>query len=189
MSTPTTSGAPTLERVESGRITRAGTAATRLAPEFEGVFGTETIDRFLHSSFEQFALRDTVVKFLPLMAERFARQRLRALAKVEGLHDDGNWPCRARNISCRNCSGSPRCPAVDRFASAKPVPLDGSSPPVELTPSTEPRHAAAGCASWPQNRQWPSDNLSATMMRPINTLSSMVRVRAAPVSLALRTAA
>ena len=29
-------------------------------------------------------------KFLPLMAERFARQRLRALAKIEGLHDDGS---------------------------------------------------------------------------------------------------
>ena len=65
------------------------TAATRLATEFEGVFGTETIQRFLHSSFDQFALRATVVKFLPLMAERLARQRLRALAKVEGLHDDG----------------------------------------------------------------------------------------------------
>ena len=65
------------------------TAATRLATEFEGFFGTETIERFLHSSFDQFALRATVVKFLPLMAERFARQRLRALAKVEGLHDDG----------------------------------------------------------------------------------------------------
>ena len=64
-------------------------AATRLTTEFEGVFGTETIERFLHSSFDQFALRATVVKFLPLMAERFARQRLRALAKVEGLHDDG----------------------------------------------------------------------------------------------------
>ena len=65
------------------------TAATRLAMDFEGVFGTETIEQFLHSSFDQFALRATVVKFLPLMAERFARQRLRALAKVEGLHDDG----------------------------------------------------------------------------------------------------
>ena len=64
-------------------------AATRLADEFDGVFGAETIERFLHSSFDQFADRATVVKFLPLMAERFARQRLRALAKVEGLHDDG----------------------------------------------------------------------------------------------------
>ena len=33
--------------------------------------------------------RATVGKFLPLMAERLARQRLRALAKIEGLHDDG----------------------------------------------------------------------------------------------------
>jgi protein-tyrosine-phosphatase len=65
------------------------TAATRLARDFEGIYGTETIDRFLHSSFDQFASRATVTKFLPLMAERFARQRLRALAKVEGLRDDG----------------------------------------------------------------------------------------------------
>jgi protein-tyrosine-phosphatase len=65
------------------------TAAARLAEDFDGVFGVETIERFLHSSFDQFAVRASVSKFLPLMAERFARQRLRALAKVEGLHDDG----------------------------------------------------------------------------------------------------
>ena len=64
-------------------------AATRLSTDFEGIFGAETIERFLHTSFDQFAGRATVAHFLPLMAERFARQRLRALAKVEGLHDDG----------------------------------------------------------------------------------------------------
>ncbi|WP_088319277.1 arsenate reductase ArsC [Kineosporia sp. R_H_3] len=64
-------------------------AAGRLADDFTGVFGTETIERFLHSSFDQFAGRATVPQFLPLIAERFARQRLRALAKIEGLHDDG----------------------------------------------------------------------------------------------------
>ncbi len=64
-------------------------AATRLADEFEGIFGAETIERFLNSSFDQFATSATVARFLPLLAERFARQRLRALAKVEGLHDDG----------------------------------------------------------------------------------------------------
>ena len=64
-------------------------AAIRLSDEFRAVFGPETIERFLHTSFDQFADRATVVTFLPLMAERFARQRLRALAKVEGLHDDG----------------------------------------------------------------------------------------------------
>ena len=65
------------------------TAASHLAREFDGIFGVETIERFLHSSYDQFAGRSTVANFLPLLAERFARQRLRALAKVEGLHDDG----------------------------------------------------------------------------------------------------
>ena len=37
------------------------TAATRLAAEFQGIFGTETIERFLHSSFDQFAAHATVV--------------------------------------------------------------------------------------------------------------------------------
>ncbi len=65
------------------------TAATRLARDFGGIFGAETIERFLHSSFDQFATSAAVTRFLPLLAERFAKQRLQALAKVEGLHSDG----------------------------------------------------------------------------------------------------
>jgi protein-tyrosine-phosphatase len=65
------------------------TAATRLEREFDGVFGVETIERFLHSSYDQFAGRATVPNFLPLLAERFARQRLNALARVEGKITDG----------------------------------------------------------------------------------------------------
>ena len=64
-------------------------AAKQLAVEFEGAFGEETIERFLHTSYERFAGRATVVNFLPLLAERFARQRLRALARVEGKVQDG----------------------------------------------------------------------------------------------------
>jgi arsenate reductase len=64
-------------------------AAERLHREFDGVFGTETIELFLSTSYEQFADGARVITFLPLMAERFARQRLRALAKVEGRIDDG----------------------------------------------------------------------------------------------------
>ncbi len=64
------------------------TAATNLAREFAETFGSETIERFLHSSYDEFAGRAKVVNFLPLLAERFARQRLRALAKVEGLSYD-----------------------------------------------------------------------------------------------------
>lgn len=65
------------------------TSAVRLARDFDGTFGAETIERFLHSSYDQFAGNAVVLNFLPLLAERFARQRLRALAKVEGKHDDG----------------------------------------------------------------------------------------------------
>lgn len=65
------------------------TATTRLAKEFDGTFNAETIERFLHSSYDQFAGKATMVNFLPLLAERFARQRLQAMAKVEGRGADG----------------------------------------------------------------------------------------------------
>ncbi len=64
-------------------------AAAHLAAEFTGVFGAATIERFLFSSYDQFAGRATVLNFLPLLAERFARQRLTALARVEGHVQDG----------------------------------------------------------------------------------------------------
>jgi arsenate reductase (thioredoxin) len=63
------------------------TAASHLRQEFDGILGEETIERFLHSSYDQFADRASVPNFLPLLAERFARQRLRALVRVEGHHD------------------------------------------------------------------------------------------------------
>jgi arsenate reductase (thioredoxin) len=65
------------------------TAATNLAREFDGTFGPETIERFLHTSYDEFADRAAVTNYLPLLAERFARERLRALAKVEGKGGTG----------------------------------------------------------------------------------------------------
>lgn len=64
------------------------TAAARLMRDFEGTFNQETIERFLYSSYDDFAGRATIHTWLPLLAERFARQRLQALAKVEGKSDD-----------------------------------------------------------------------------------------------------
>lgn len=65
------------------------TAATRLASDFDGIYGPETIERFLHTSYDQFATTGSIPNYLPLLAERFARQRLHALARVEGHHRDG----------------------------------------------------------------------------------------------------
>jgi protein-tyrosine-phosphatase len=58
-------------------------AAGMLTDEFAGVFGPETIERYLAESL--LALQAARIKnFVPLFSERFARQRLRALARVEG---------------------------------------------------------------------------------------------------------
>jgi protein-tyrosine-phosphatase len=64
-------------------------AAKNLAAEFSGTFGVETIEQFLVSSYDQFAANARIPTYLPLMAERFARQRLKALAKVEGKSGTG----------------------------------------------------------------------------------------------------
>jgi protein-tyrosine-phosphatase len=63
-------------------------ASTRLQQQFDGVFGTQTIERFLYSSYDEFAGRLTVLTWLPLLAEKFARQRLEALEMVEGKSDN-----------------------------------------------------------------------------------------------------
>jgi arsenate reductase len=61
-----------------------GTIVTRLTPEFEGVFASETLERWVAESWEQLSGTAKVRAFLPVLAERFARERLRAVATVEG---------------------------------------------------------------------------------------------------------
>ena len=63
------------------------TVRTQLQDEFAGVFGPETIERFLTDSLDQLLPQARITTFTPIFAERFARDRLRALAKIEGrLH-------------------------------------------------------------------------------------------------------
>jgi arsenate reductase len=80
---------PDLDELSPDQRLALRTAAKNLKQEFDGTFGVETIELFLQTSYDQFAERARFTNFLPLMAERFARQRLTALAKVEGKHDDG----------------------------------------------------------------------------------------------------
>lgn len=64
-------------------------AGERLAEEYRGVYGAPTVDAFLLASYDDLAATATLPHFLPLLAERFARQRLQALARVEGKAHDG----------------------------------------------------------------------------------------------------
>jgi protein-tyrosine-phosphatase len=79
---------PDLDSLSPDQRLALKTAAKVLHTEFSGTFGVETIDLFLQTSYDQFANRARFNNFLPLMAERFARQRLTALARVEGRHAD-----------------------------------------------------------------------------------------------------
>jgi arsenate reductase (thioredoxin) len=55
-----------------------------LAREFSGTFGRQTIERYVVDTWAQF--HDARIRtYVPALAERFARERLRALAQVEGL--------------------------------------------------------------------------------------------------------
>jgi arsenate reductase (thioredoxin) len=58
-------------------------AAARLAGEFEGVFSRETITRYMAESQELLG-EARINVFVPVLAHRFARERLKALAQAEG---------------------------------------------------------------------------------------------------------
>ncbi len=58
-------------------------AAGALADEFAGVFSLETIERYIAESLD--LLGDARINvFVPVLAHRFARERLRALGQAEG---------------------------------------------------------------------------------------------------------
>jgi arsenate reductase (thioredoxin) len=58
-------------------------AADALAREFTGVFSRETIERYIADSLDR--LGDARINvFVPVLAHRFARERLRALGQAEG---------------------------------------------------------------------------------------------------------
>jgi arsenate reductase len=56
-----------------------------LANEFAGVFNRETIERYVQDSLDKLERTSKVPQFIPLLAERFSRERLRSLAQSSGL--------------------------------------------------------------------------------------------------------
>jgi arsenate reductase (thioredoxin) len=56
-----------------------------LAQEFTGVFNRETIERCVQDSLDRLERTSKVPQFIPLLAERFSRERLQSLAHSSGL--------------------------------------------------------------------------------------------------------
>jgi len=61
-------------------------AASRLADEFSGIFSQETIARYMAESTDLLGEAKINV-FVPVLAHRFTRERLKALAQAEGMVD------------------------------------------------------------------------------------------------------
>ena len=59
-------------------------AASALKDEFAGIFSEETIARYIGDSLDRLG-NSRINVFVPVLAHRFARERLRALAQAEGL--------------------------------------------------------------------------------------------------------
>ena len=105
------------------------------ATEFDDVFGEEAIELFLATSYDQFADRAKFNHFLPLMAERFVRQRLKALAKIERKAADG--------LPTLSCSSAPTTQGAARW------PWDGSNDWLATEPWPGPAAPNRGSKSTP----------------------------------------
>ena len=70
-----------LDPITRQRVERAADA---LQEEFAGTFGRETIARYIAESADLLG-NSAVSAFVPLLAHRFARERLKALGQAEGL--------------------------------------------------------------------------------------------------------
>jgi protein-tyrosine-phosphatase len=120
------------------------TAAQDLHTEFRGIFGTETIEALLHSSYNELAAKATVTQWLVVGAERFARQRLQALAH----HRDatpGKVP--AVLFLCVHNAGRSQMALgwFNRLAAGRVIAWSGGSEPVDrVDPSVIAAMAEAG---------------------------------------------
>jgi arsenate reductase (thioredoxin) len=73
--------AQTLDPVTQHHVRQAANA---LADEFAGVFSRETIERYISESLDLLG-EARINVFVPVLAHRFARERLRALGQYQGL--------------------------------------------------------------------------------------------------------
>jgi arsenate reductase (thioredoxin) len=71
------------ENATDGDRLQIAQATNRLAREFDGTFPPETVERYLLDSHARFDRTARVSNWIPILAERLTRDRLRALARLE----------------------------------------------------------------------------------------------------------
>jgi arsenate reductase (thioredoxin) len=109
-------------------------AANRLAEEFAGIFSQETIARYMAESTDLLGEAKINV-FVPVLAHRFARERLKALAQAEGIvHKDQP---EVLFVCVHNAGRSQMAAGLLKLRSAGRINVRsaGSSPEEEINPN------------------------------------------------------
>ena len=104
-------------------------AARDLHEEFRGIFGPETIESLLFDSYAELASAATVTRWLAVGAERFARQRLQALAHAQAI---GTGKAPAVLFLCVHNAGRSQMALgwFTRLARGRAIAWSGGSEPV-----------------------------------------------------------
>src|ERR671914_91873 len=122
---------PTLDPVTEQHVRRLAEA---LVDEFAGIFSPETIERYISESVDLLG-ESKINVFVPVLAHRFARERLRALSQAEGLvakeHPEVLFVC------VQNAGRSQMAAGLVRLRSSGRVHVRsaGSDPAEEMNPA------------------------------------------------------
>jgi arsenate reductase len=111
-------------------------AVDRLTAEFGEVCNRDAIETLVVSSLDQLTTGATTNAFVPLLAERFARQRLQALVKIDGTSPTGGLP--AVLFLCVHNAGRSQMALgwFRHFARGRAIAWSGGSEPgAQINPS------------------------------------------------------
>ena len=109
-------------------------AADRLAEEFAGIFSQETIERYMTESTDLLGDANVTV-FVPVLAHRFTRERLKALAQAEGDPRQGSTRGAVRLRPQRGPKPDGRRIAEAPLRGRVHVRSAGSTPGEEINPN------------------------------------------------------
>jgi protein-tyrosine-phosphatase len=132
-----------LEVIAMSGIKLSG-AEARLAREYAGVFSPETVAELLRDSFDQLAATAKVQTYLELFAERFARERLRAVARSQAGPSAG--PPEVLFVCVHNAGRSQMAAALldHRAKGSVHVRSAGSAPVASINPAVVDAMAEIG---------------------------------------------
>ena len=132
---------PTLDPVTEHHIRQV---TKGLTDEFSGIFSAETIERYITESVDLLG-ESRINVYVPVLAHRFARERLKALAQAEGIVGKGHPE--VLFVCVQNAGRSQMAAGLVKLRSAGRIHVRsaGSDPGEEINPAVVQSLAELGC--------------------------------------------